>query len=144
MKKNRIISSLLHILLFVVVEIIFVFLILHEFPEISFFEDLWIVHLLYWISIFIAWFLRENIKSYITKFFLTYIPVVFHIWWHLYLWEVTLEHIEHHWHEHWSDIWLIIWTICAWILIFIWEYLLHKKYHCEHNHAKVHKHCKED
>jgi hypothetical protein len=142
MKKNRIISSFLHILLFVVVEILFVFLILKEFPEVSFFEDLWIIHLAYWISIFVAWFTREHIKSYQVKFLFSYIPVVFHIVWHIYIWEITLEQIESH--SISSDFWLIISTICAWVIIFIWEYLLHRKYHCEHNHDKVHKHCKED
>lgn len=144
MKKNRLLSSFLHILLFVIVEIIFVFLILREFPEISFFEDLWIIHLLYWISIFVAWFARESIKSYQVRFLFTYIPVVFHIAWHLYIWEQTIELIENHWHEDTSIFWLIISTISVWILIFIWEYLLHKKYHCDFHHDKVHKHCKED
>lgn len=144
MKKNRLLSSFLHILLFVIVEIIFVFLVLREFPEVSFFEDLWIIHLLYWISIFVAWFARESIESYQVKFLFTYIPVVFHIVWHLYIWEQTIELIENHWQEHSSAFWLIIATICTWIIIFMWEYLLHRKYHCEHNHEKVHKHCKED
>ncbi len=144
MKKNRIISSLLHVLLFVIVEILFVFLILNEFPEVSFFEELWVIHLIYWISIFVAWFLREHIKSYIVKFYMTYIPVVFHIAGHLYIWEKTIEQIENQTRIHTSDFWLIISTICLWIFIFIWEYLLHKKYHCEHSHAKVHKHCKEE
>lgn len=142
MKKKSIISSLLHLLLFVIVEIFFVFIILKEFPEVSFFEDLWIIHFIYWISIFVAWYVRENIKSYQVKFLFSYIPVVFHIVWHLYLWEITLEQIDQH--SHSSDFWLIVSTICLWIFIFVWEYLLHRKYHCEHNHDKVHKHCKDD
>jgi len=38
--KKEFLSSFLHILLFVVIEVLLVFVILHEFPEISFFEDL--------------------------------------------------------------------------------------------------------
>lgn len=144
MKKKSIVSLFLHLLLFVVVEIIFVFLILREFPEVSFFEDLWIIHLAYWISIFVAWFTREHINSYQVKFLFTYTPVVFHIFWHLYIWEKTIWFIENNWHTPSSNFWLIISTISVWILIFIWEYLLHKKYHCDHHHDKVHKHCKEE
>lgn len=89
-----------------------------------------------------AWYVRENVKSYQIKFLFSYIPVVFHIAWHLYLWEITLEQIDKH--NHTSDFWLIVSTICLWIFIFVWEYLLHKKYHCEHNHEEVHKQCKEN
>lgn len=140
--KQKLISSFLHILLFVVIEVSFIFIILHEFPEISFFEDLWIIHLSYWIFIFIAWYIRESINNYKVRFLATYSPVVFHIVWHLYLWEETINHIEVH--SHTTEFWLIISTIVLWIFIFVWEYLLHKRYHCESHHAKAHKHCKED
>lgn len=140
--RQKLISSFLHILVFVIIEISFVFVILHEFPEVSFFEDLWIIHLSYWLFIFIAWYIRESINNYKVRFFATYSPVVFHIVWHLYLWEETIKHIEVQ--SHTTEIWLVISTIVLWIFIFIWEYLLHKRYHCEHHHAKTHKHCKED
>lgn len=140
--KKRLISSLLHILLFVLVEIAFVFIILREFPEISFFEELWIIHLSYWFLIFVAWYLRESINNYKVRFLATYVPVVFHIIWHIYLWEEALHQVESH--AHTSEFWLVVSTIILWIFIFAWEYLLHKRYHCESHHAKAHKHCKED
>nr|MDD3720580.1 hypothetical protein [Candidatus Gracilibacteria bacterium] len=140
--RKRIISSLLHVLLFVIIEILFVFVILHEFPEVSFFEDLGVVHLLYWVSIFVAGYIRENIQKYQIKFLATYIPVVFHIIGHLYIGEETINHIGTH--SHSTEFWLIISTISLGVFIFIGEYLLHKKYHCDHSHQKVHKHCKED
>lgn len=140
--KKRLISSLLHILLFVLVEIAFVFIILREFPEISFFEELWIIHLSYWFLIFVAWYLRESINNYKARFLATYVPVVFHIIWHIYLWEEALHQVESH--AHTSEFWLVVSTIILWIFIFAWEYLLHKRYHCESHHAKAHKHCKED
>jgi hypothetical protein len=52
--KQRLLSSFLHIFIFVLIEIAFVFMILHEFPEIGFFEELGIIHLSYWVLIFIA------------------------------------------------------------------------------------------
>lgn len=140
--KKKLLSSFLHVIVFVIVEILFVFIILHEFPEVNFFEYLWIIHLLYWLSIFVAWYIRELVNSYKIKFLATYLPVVFHIIGHLYIWEKTIQNIKNH--SHFNEFWLIISTICLWIFIFIWEYLLHKKYHCEHCHSEVHKHCKED
>lgn len=140
--KKKIISSILHVLLFVLIEILFVFLILHEFPKISFFEKIWIIHIIYWICVFIAWYVRENIEKYQVKFIATFIPVLIHIIWHLYIWEETINQVNPH-SEH-SALWLIISTISLWIFIFIWEFLLHRKYHCEHAHQKVHKNCIED
>lgn len=140
--KKKLLSSFLHILLFVVIEVLFVFIVLHEFPEVSFFEDLWIIHIIYWISIFVAWYIRENIHKFQIRFLATYIPVVFHIIWHLYIWEETIKHIEVN--SYSSEFWIIISTVILWIFIFIWEYLLHTKYHCEHHHWKAHKHCKND
>lgn len=143
--KKRLLSSLLHIWVFVLIEIAFVFVVLHEFPEVSFFEELGMVHLIYWIMIFIAWFVRENLRSYKTKFIATYLPVVFHILGHVYIWHETMELVEEHAHHaHGSPFWLIVSTIILWIFIFAGEYLLHKRYHCESHHHKAHKHCKED
>lgn len=139
--KKRLLNSLLHILLFICIEVAFVFIVLHEFPEVSFFEELWIIHLIYWLLIFIAWYLRDIFKSYKTKFVATYLPLLFHVFWHFYVWHETIYLIDKH-NNH-SDIWLIVSTIILWIFIFIWEYLLHNKYHCESHHDKVHKHCKD-
>lgn len=139
--KKRLLSSLLHILVFVSIEIAFVFLVLHEFPEISFFEELWIIHLAYWLFIFVAWYLRDIFKNYKTKFLATYLPVLFHVLGHLYIWHETIDLIDKS-HSH-NDLWLIVSTIVLWIFIFIWEYLLHTRYHCETHHDKVHKHCRD-
>lgn len=140
--KQRLISSFLHIFIFVLIEIAFVFMILHEFPEVSFFEELGLIHLSYWILIFIAWYARESLKWFQLRFLATYIPVVFHVAGHFYIWHETIELLETHTHS--SEIWIIISTIVLWIFIFIWEYLLHKKYHCDSHHDRVHKHCKWD
>ncbi|MDD4151078.1 MAG: hypothetical protein PHR68_00480 [Candidatus Gracilibacteria bacterium] len=140
--KKKLLSSLLHILLFVVIEICFVFIILHEFPEIGLFEKLGVVHLIYWILVFIAGYIRESIENYKIRFLTTFLPVVFHILGHLYIGEETIHQIEKH--SHASEFWLIISTIILGIFIFVGEYLLHKRYHCESHHHKAHKHCKEE
>jgi len=88
--KKKLLSSFLHIIAFVIAEILFVFIILHEFPEVNFFEYLWIIHLLYWFSIFVAWYIRELVNNYKIKFLASYSPVVFHIMGHLYIWEKTI------------------------------------------------------
>lgn len=93
--------------------------------------------------IFVAGYIRESLKSYKTKFIATYFPVIFHVLGHLYIWHETVEIVGKHSHGH-GEVWLLISTVILWIFIFIWEYLLHKRYHCESHHAKAHKHCKED
>lgn len=139
--SKKLLSLISHLWLFLVIEILFVFVILHEFPEISLFEKLWIVHFSYWILLIVAWFIRERIHTYRKKFLATYIPLVYHIAWHIYLWLATVETIEKHHHD---VSWMIIATIAFWFIIFFWERLLHKKTHCDSCHAETHKHCHED
>jgi len=144
--NKKVISFISHLLVFILIEILFVFVILHEFPEISLFETIGFVHTAYWIMLIIAWFIREKLKKYRQRFLATYIPVVFHIAWHIYVWISTVEsiHEHHHWHEH-DTVWMIIATIALWIIIFIWEWLIHKKFHCDSHHIEFHKiHCKEE
>ncbi|GEM_PF-1608739 len=81
--KIRTISS--HILLFVLIEILFVFAVLHEFPEVSLFEKLGIVHISYWIILIGAGFWRERLQKYWQKFLATYLPVVYHMLGHIYI-----------------------------------------------------------
>lgn len=142
--RKTILSSFYHILLFVFIEILFVFIILHEFPEVSFFETLWIIHALYWILVFVAWILREKAKKYWQKFLATYLPIVYHIAWHIYITLFTVEYVQEHAEHNHEIFWIVLWTVILWIFIFVWEYLLHKRYHCDHFHQKAHKHCKED
>lgn len=139
--NKKLLSLISHLWLFLVIEVLFVFVVLHEFPEISLFEKLWIVHLSYWILLIIAGFIRERVHVYRKKFLATYIPLVYHIAWHIYLWIATVEIIEEHQHHDIS--WMIIATIALWVIIFLWERLLHKKTHCDSCHAEAHKHCHE-
>lgn len=145
MIKKKIWTILSHILVFIAIEILFVFAVLHEFPEIWLFEALGIIHISYWILLIIAGFIREKCKKYRQKFLATYIPVLYHMIGHIYIGYATIESVERntHWQEH-SLLWLIIATISLWIIIFIWELLLHHKTHCDSHHQSVHKHCDHD
>ena len=142
MKKN-ILTLLKHLFLFIGIEILFVFAVLHEFPEIWLFETLGIVHISYWILLIIAGFVREKLHHYWQKFLATYIPVLYHMIGHIYIGYVTIESVEAHWPGH-SLTWLIIGTISLGILIFVGEWLLHRTSHCEHHHQSLHQHCTDD
>lgn len=83
--KAKIRTISLHILLFVLIEILFVFAVLHEFPEVSLFEKLGIVHISYWIILIGAGFWREKLQKYWQKFLATYLPVVYHMLGHIYI-----------------------------------------------------------
>ena len=62
---------------------------------------------------------------------------------HIYIGYATIESVEEHSHagEH-SLSWMIIATISLGILIFVGEWLLHRKTHCDHHHQSAHEHCK--
>ena len=141
--KKKILTILRHILVFVGIEILFVFAVLHEFPEVGLFEVLGIIHISYWVLLIIAGIIREKLAHYWQKFLATYIPVVYHVLGHIYIGYVTIESVESHGHEH-TLMWLIIATISLGILIFVGEWLLHRTSHCSHHHQSVHQHCKAD
>lgn len=134
-----------YLLWFVAIEIIFLLLIFREVPHIWLFSAIWILHLLFFISIFISWYLRVKSDNLILKFIYTYTPVVLHLIIHIIVWLWLLHLFEHshshHHHDEHEIIWMIIWVIIAWIIIFIWEKLLHNKVHCETHHQKLHKSC---
>jgi hypothetical protein len=143
MKKN-LLSLSSHIAVFVAIEILFVFLILHEFPEITLFEKLGIVHISYRILLVIAGLIREKLVTYRKKFLATYVPVVYHIAGHIYVGVATVESIQNHTPgDSHSIFWMITATIALGIIIFIGEWLLHRKVHCDTCHQEVHQHCKE-
>jgi len=142
--KNKRISILSHIWLFIAVEILFVFIILKELPEISLVTTIWIIHLIYWLSIVVIWFFRIYIKKLWQKILATYLPVIFHILWHIYIGIVTVEYVTKEIdHTEHSLTWLIIATLSVGVIIIFGEWLLHKKVHCDNCHHEIHKDCKE-
>lgn len=142
--NKKVISFISHLAVFVVIEILFVFVLLHEFPKIWLFEKIGIVHAIYWVMLILAWIIRKNLEKYRQRFLATYIPIVFHIIWHIYVWMATIESIDKHHHED-GIVWIIIATGALWIMIFIWEWLIHRKFHCDIHHGQFHKkHCQEE
>ena len=141
--KKSIRSLLAHISVFVIIEIIFVLLILHEFPRVSLLSTVWIIHLVYWIVVVIAGIARDKIKPYRWKFLATYLPVLLHISWHIYVVYLTVDTVMHDGKPAQRDNLsrLMITTIGLWVLIFFGERLLHKKQHCDSCHAETHKKC---
>lgn len=140
--KIRTISS--HILLFVLIEILFVFVVLHEFPEVGLFEKIGVVHISYWILVIGAGFWREKLHKYWQKFLATYLPVVYHMAGHIYVGYVTIQSVEAHTPGTEHNLWWLIWaTVSLWILIFVGEWLLHRKTHSDHCHQDVHAHCED-
>ena len=98
--KNKILTFLKHLWLFVVIELLFVLIIFHEVPSFTVFSIIWIVHIAYFIIVIVAWIVRENIQSLIGKFFCTYWPIIFHIVGHIYVWYITIEEELKHIHKH--------------------------------------------
>lgn len=142
--KKKIWTILSHMLVFIIIEILFVFAVLHEFPEVSLFEKLGIVHISYWLILIAAGFWREKLQKYRQKFLATYLPVVYHMLGHIYIWYATIESVEahSHWDEH-SLLWIVLATISLGVLIFVGEWLLHRKTHCDHCHQDAHAHCED-
>lgn len=144
MIKNRQ-SFFLHLLLFVVVEVLFVVVLFHEFPETNIFTAIWIGHLTYWLLVIGAGVYREYAKYVWQRFLATYLPIVYHVAVHLWVLKVTLDTVGADIHEHeGNEAWIIIWTLAAGVLIFWGERLLHRKYHCDTHHIHAHEHCMEE
>ena len=145
MNSTTIKNFVYHLGLFALIEIIFVLIIFREFPETNLLTLIGILHTSYWGVILLAWWLREKYAHHVwQKFFCTYVPVVYHVFIHIYAGIETVhqmtEHVGEHHDEH-SMTWLIVGTVSAWVLIALGEYWLHRTTHCETHHISAHKHC---
>jgi hypothetical protein len=83
--KKHIATVSKHLFLFIGIEILFVFAILHEFPEIYFFGTLGLIHASYWVVLIISGYIREYLTRYWQKFLVSYIPVIYHVIGHIYI-----------------------------------------------------------
>lgn len=133
-------SFFLHLLLFLVIELIFVFLIFREFPETHLLSLVGILHTSYWAVLIFAGWIREKCSQVWQKFLASYLPIVYHVAIHFIAGRVSIETMGEHHDEH-SLPWIIIASISAGILILIGEYLLHRNLHCATHHASAHAHC---
>lgn len=135
-------SFALHVLLFVVVEVLFVVILFREFPETHLLSIVGIAHASYWLVVVVAWLVREQVRHIRQRFLATYIPIVYHVVVHLRVGAEVIHAGEEH--RAGEDIWIIIWALVAWVVILWGEILLHRKYHCDTHHTIAHKHCEED
>lgn len=134
-QKSQFQSALLHLIIFVFIEVAFVFIVLHEFPNIAFFEWLGILHLVYWIMIIFAGFIREKLHRFYLKFLATFLPLFIHVLWHVYIGHDALEHGHISW-------WWLWWaTVILGIFILVGEYILHNYMRYKRHHQKIHKEC---
>ena len=138
-KKSHLTNFLKHLWLFLLVEIIFVFLVFREFPPFNLLTLTGILHTSYRAIILWAWILREYFHTVWKKFLATYIPLVYHVFIHLYVGFETVEQLGKE-HEN-ESISIIIATILVGALIAYGEYRLHRKDHCDTHHLRTHKHC---
>ena len=149
MKKENLTNFLNHLGLFLLVEIVFVLIIFREFPETSLLTLIGVLHTSYWIVILLAWFVREKYAYRVRqKFLCTYVPVVYHVVIHIVAGAMAVEEMAGHAHEQHHDehsvLRLRVGTICAWVLIALGEYWLHRTRHCETHHVKAHVHCHDE
>lgn len=134
-------SFLKHLLIFICIEIVFVFLIFREWPETNIFTVTGIGHLIYWVIVIGAWILREKTIHVWQKFLCTYVPIVAHLVLHIYIGaEILHAHGDGEVH-HDEEVWLYIWVVVAGILIYLWETWLHRTNHCATHHQDAHTRC---
>lgn len=134
----------MHLIAFIIIEIIFVLILFREFPETNLITLIGIFHTSYRLILLFAWRLRERMSAVWQKALCTYLPILYHVFIHLYAgWAAIEMHHEESWHIHDEHElgWMIAWALLLWVLIFIWEYLLHRKLHCDSHHEKAHAHC---
>lgn len=136
-----------HLLVFIGIEVLFVILLFRELPETNLITLIGVLHTSYWIILLFAWRLRERMHSVRQKALCTFLPVIYHVFIHLYAWRAALEmHHEKagHAHDEHELGRMIAGAVLLWVLIFVGEYLLHRKLHCDSHHDKTHQHCHDE
>jgi hypothetical protein len=116
MNSTQLKSYTFHLLLFVAIEIIFVFVLFREIPETNIFSAIGIGHTLYRIILLIAGFVRERSKRVWQRFLATYMPVVAHLVIHFWVGVETLH--AHEGEHHDETIWLLLGVIAVGVLIY--------------------------
>lgn len=133
-------TFLYHLLLFIGVEVLFVWIVFHEFPGINFYTLLGIGHMVYWLSLPLFAWLRVRAKTYLMKVVADVVPFVLHSLIHLIpIWFLLDEHhhCEHtcsHHHEPHSSWDMVGMTIVILVIICVGEYILHRRQRCSCPH----------
>lgn len=123
--KNALKNFLCHMLFFVAVELLLVYLIFNEWPTTHFFTWLGLSHVIYFISLpFFGWW-RINTKKLLSKIGATISPLILHLIVHLVpFW----GEMDHHCHVSCVHEYDIIWGIVFIAFIIVCgEYFLHRK-----------------
>ena len=81
----------LHLLVFITIEIIFVLILFRELPETNLITLIGILHTSYWIILLWAGRLRERMHTARQKALCTYLPVLYHLFIHLYAGRAAIE-----------------------------------------------------
>ncbi len=81
----------LHLTVFVLIEVIFVLLLFRELPETNLITLIGILHTSYWIMLLFAGWLREKSHFVRQKACCTYVPVLYHLFIHLYAGRIAIE-----------------------------------------------------
>ncbi len=136
-----------HLLVFMLIEIIFVLLLFRELPETNLITLIGVLHTSYWVILLLAGWLREYLHKVRQKFLATYLPVLYHLVTHLYAGRAAVEmHAEEvgELHAEHELPWMIGGALLLGILIFAGEWMLHRKLHCDTHHQKAHAHCHDE
>lgn len=132
-------SFLQHLLFFVIIEVIFVIVLFRELPETNRFTLIGVLHTSYWWILLVAWWIREKVHKVRQKFLCSYIPLLYHVFVHVWVSVAALEELSHH-DEHSLPRLISWWVLLGW-LIWLWEWRLHRSVHCETHHQTAHAHC---
>ena len=120
---------LLHVILFVVIEILFIWFLFGEIPSVSFFTSIGIGHLLYFISLLAFGYLRLRSNNYLVRSMSFLLPIVLHAIIHVVV--ISDEVHDHCMHHNYDKIYLIVMAIAISCMVIIVEYIFHKKeVHC--------------
>jgi len=133
-------SSLLgSMIVFGLVEILFVLFIFHEIHIGDFATLSGVLHLSYWLVVLGCGWLRTRWSNVLFKAICTWFPIVYHVLLHVVM-AGYLVHTHHDGHDH-SLMMLIVLSIISLGLVFAWEYVIHRRWHCVTHHDHAHVHC---
>lgn len=137
--KQSLQNFLIHVGLFLLVEIIFVVIIFREFPPFNLLTLTGILHASYRMVVVVAWLIRPRVEQLWSKFVVTYVPIVYHVVIHVYMGVVSIEDMHNKGIHHQDELlWIIVGTLVAGLIIGFWEYILHRKEHLEEHHRLHH------
>jgi hypothetical protein len=123
---------------------VFVLLLFRELPETNLITLIGLLHTSYRAVLLVAGWLRSYLHRVWQKFLATYIPILYHLFTHLYAgWMAVSMQQEKvgEIHDAHELPWMIGGALLLGVLIFVGEWMLHRNMHCATHHQKAHQHC---